>query len=154
MASNYTCRDAALFRRLLRDDRGVTLLEILVAMVILGLLATLGSTQLMGYLDRAKVDTAKLQLAEIATAVDLFQIDIGRVPTSDEGLSALMERPPSLSSWRGPYLRKRGALQDPWGRPYEYVGVEQNAYQISSFGSDGKAGGEGSAADLSHTPAS
>lgn len=136
--------------RRLRDRSGMTLLEVLVVMVIIGLIATLGSLQLMGYLGRAKVDTAKLQIQELGTALDLFRMDVGRVPTSEEGLAALMNRPEGAERWGGPYLRKKATLADPWNRPYRYVSPgESHEYDLVSLGADGRQGGEGENRDVS-----
>lgn len=132
---------------------GMTLLEILVVMVILGLLATLGSIQLMSYLGRAKGDVARLQLSELATAIDLFHIDIGRVPATDEGLLVLVQKPSQLDRWRGPYLRKEGILKDPWGRAYIYKSPgEQSEYELISLGADGAPGGTDENQDVVHRP--
>ncbi len=127
-----------------RHDRsGMTLLEILVVMVILGLLATLGSFQLMGYLDRARTDTARLQVQELMTALDLFRIDVGRVPSTGEGLQALLQAPDGNAGWRGPYLRSKTILIDPWRRPYQYKAPgEHGEYDLVSLGADGAVGGE------------
>ncbi|WP_112664634.1 type II secretion system major pseudopilin GspG [Microvirga flavescens] len=127
-----------------RDDCcGMTLLEILVVMVILGLLATLGSIQLMSYLGRAKTDTARLQVQELMTALDLFRIDVGRLPTTNEGLRALLVEPVNVSNWRGPYLRSQGILADPWRRPYQYKSPgEHGEYDLVTLGADGTVGGE------------
>ncbi|XFA67165.1 type II secretion system major pseudopilin GspG (plasmid) [Tistrella mobilis] len=137
---------------LLTDDRGMTLLEILVVMSILGLLATLGSLQLMGYLGRAKGETAGLQMGEIATALDMFYIDVGRLPTDEEGLSALRRLPegsPGPRGWNGPYLRKDTILSDPWGRAYLYQAPSgRGSYELKSLGADGRPGGEGEDADI------
>ena len=132
------------------DERGVTLLEILVVIVILGLLATLGSIQLFGYLNRARSKTASLQIEEIQTAISLFQIDISRVPTTDEGLKSLVEHPEGLAGWAGPYLRKQSAIVDPWGRPFVYrqPGTSSD-YDVISYGADGKPGGDGADQDIS-----
>lgn len=137
--------------RRLHDRSGMTLLEVLVVMVIIGLIATLGSLQLMGYLGRAKVDTAKLQIQELGTALDLFRMDVGRVPTSEEGLAALMTRPESADRWGGPYLRKKATLADPWNRPYRYVspGASGGEYDLVSLGADGRQGGDGENRDVS-----
>ncbi|MGO4571643.1 type II secretion system major pseudopilin GspG [Microvirga sp. 2TAF3] len=131
------------------DSHGMTLLEILVVMVILGLLATLGSIQLMGYLGRAKTDMARLQVQELMTALDLFRIDVGRPPSTSEGLQSLLDRPASLDSWRGPYLRNRNILTDPWRRPYQYKSPgEHGEYDLSTLGADGVVGGENEKRDV------
>lgn len=139
------------FRRHVADEQGMTLLEILVVMVILGLLATLGSVQLMSYLGRAKTDTTRLQIQELTTAIDLYRIDVGRVPSTSEGLLALLEAPPGIPSWRGPYIRKRSALTDPWGRSYLYKAPGNNReYEIASFGADGRSGGDNENRDVTN----
>jgi len=127
----------------------MTLLEILIVMVILGLLATLGSVQLMGYLGRAKTDTAKLQLQELMTALDLYRIDVGHAPTTAEGLVALVEPPANRDKWRGPYLRSRAVLVDPWGRPYRYQSLTgRDDYELVTLGADGLVGGERENSDV------
>jgi len=131
------------------NEDGMTLLELLVVIVILGLLATLGSIKLTGYLGRARSDTARLQLQELMTALDLYRIDVGRVPTTAEGLIALVERPGNVAAWRGPYLRSRTALSDPWRRPYRYISPGTHGeYDLISFGADGASGGEDENQDI------
>jgi len=138
-------------RCIARDERGMTLLEVLIVMVILGLLAALGSTQLMAYLGRARTDSARLQIQELSTALDLFRIDVGRLPSSAEGLGVLVQPPPNLKSWRGPYLRKTSALLDPWGRPYIFRSPgEHGEFDLSSLGSDGNLGGNGEDRDVAN----
>ncbi len=131
--------------QVLRAKEGMTLLEILIVMVILGLLATLG------YLGRAKSDTARLQLQELATALDLYRIDVGRLPSTTEGLQALVEKPIEATVWRGPYLRNRSILTDPWQRPYRYQAPgEHLEYDLASFGADGRQGGENENRDVTN----
>lgn len=135
---------------LLAPDAGLTLIELLVVLVILGLIATVGGIQVVGYLQRARTDTAKLQLEDIQSALDLFRLDMGRAPTQSEGLTALLDAPMSVSGWRGPYLRKRSTLTDPWGKPWLYHEVANNdAAEVVSLGADGKPGGEGDDHDVS-----
>lgn len=132
------------------DETGMTLLELLVVIVILGLLATLGSLQLSGYLGRAKSDTARLQIKELTTALDIFRMDLGRVPTPEEGLAILVTPPADPAGWRGPYLKGKALLSDPWGRPYVYQLTKTGpGYEVRSLGSDGEAGGTGDKADVS-----
>src|SRR5262245_1970902 len=102
----------------LKADDGLTLLVLLIVIAILGMLAVLGTVQLSGYRARARADTTRLQIEQLVTALDLFRIDVGRAPSEAEGLRALVEAPAELASWRGPYLRKREAINDPWGRPF------------------------------------
>jgi general secretion pathway protein G len=135
-----------------RADEGFTLIELLIVIAILGLLAALGATQLSGYLGRARSDTAQLQIDQLTTALDLFRIDVGRLPTTDEGLNALLEAPAGAGKWRGPYLKKRDAIVDPWGKPFGYRRPgERGEYDLVSFGADGRKGGTGEDLDVSNS---
>ena len=134
-----------------RSEAGLTLLELLVVIVILGLLAVVGSVQVVKYLGRAKTDTVKLQLGQISTALDLFRIDVGRLPTTDESLRVLVEREPNIKSWGGPYLRTKAAITDPWGRVIQYRQPgEHGEYDLYSLGSDGREGGTEEAQDVAN----
>jgi general secretion pathway protein G len=145
----------ARYTRLLTSRRrrcrrsGVTLLEILIVLVILGLLATLGARQVMSYLGRAKSDTAALQIKELTAAVDLFRLDAGRVPSNDEGMAALVSAPSTVTNWRGPYITKKAILQDPWGKPWLYGAKSAREFEIRTLGGDGAPGGVGEDTDLS-----
>ena len=131
-------------------EHGLTLLELLVVISILGLLAVLASVQLTGYLSRAKHDTAKLQIKELTLALDLYQLDVGRYPTSQEGLRALLERPANADRWNGPYLKTEAAIIDPWDREFLYKQrSEPPGYELGSYGADGAPGGESYDADIS-----
>jgi general secretion pathway protein G len=133
-----------------RSDSGMTILELLVVVAILGVLATLGGAQVLGYLDRARADTARLQIRELVVALDVFEMDVGRPPTPEEGLEALVVEPAGAEGWRGPYLRGRGLLRDPWGRAYLF-GLNGDAvgYEVRSLGADGRTGGEDEDTDIS-----
>jgi general secretion pathway protein G len=133
-----------------RATRGFTLLELLVVLAILALLGGIVGVQVIGYLGTAKTETAKLQMQEIATALDLFRLDAGRYPTQGEGLKALVERPAAATRWNGPYLRAGAIPNDPWNRPYQYriPGGAGREFDLSSLGSDGQPGGSGEAADI------
>jgi general secretion pathway protein G len=130
-------------------DGGFTLVELLVVLVILGLLATVGGLQVVTYLGRARADTARVQLEDLTAAIDLYRIDMGRSPTQSEGLASLIERPADLTSWRGPYLRKRSVLTDPWGRAWIYRSDDGGSLEVQSLGADGQPGGDGDNADVS-----
>jgi general secretion pathway protein G len=146
-------RRAGRFDAARRDphDAGFTLLELLIVIAILGLLAVVGTVQLVDYLGRAKTDTARLQVDQLALALDLFRIDVGRLPTSEEGLKALTAAPAGLGRWRGPYLRKIEALVDPWGTPFVYRRPGQHGeYDLVSYGADGKPGGSGEDLDVAN----
>ncbi|HEB94881.1 MAG TPA: type II secretion system protein GspG [Sedimenticola thiotaurini] len=130
-------------------QRGFTLIELLVVLVILGLLAGLVGPRVVGYLSRGKADTARLQVEQIAAALDLYLLDMGRYPSQREGLAALVEPPEGAGNWRGPYLRKRKLPVDPWGREYHYrYPGKEGDYDLFSLGADDTEGGEGENADI------
>jgi general secretion pathway protein G len=127
----------------------MTLLEVLIVMVILALIGTIGGLQLTTYLGRARTDTARLQMQEITTALELFRVDVGRAPTTAEGLAALLKSPDGLPNWRGPYLRKPENLQDPWQRAFLYKSPgEHSEFDLASMGADNQPGGDGENSDV------
>ncbi|WP_407529118.1 type II secretion system major pseudopilin GspG [Methylobacterium oryzisoli] len=127
---------------------GYSLVELLVVLAIIGMIATLVTPQVLGYLGRAKGETARIQVKNIAQAVELYYLDLGTYPTSQQGLQALVQ--PTGAAWRGPYVRDARGLIDPWGQPYLYrsPGAGGVPYEVYSLGSDGKVGGSGDGADL------
>jgi general secretion pathway protein G len=130
-------------------NKGFTLLELLVVLVILGLLASLVGPQVIKQIGGSKVKTAALQIEEFATALDLFSLEVGRYPKTEEGLEALIEKPSAARFWNGPYLKKKVIRQDPWGNEYIYRSPgEHGAYDLVSLGADGNEGGEGENADV------
>ncbi|MBC2836542.1 type II secretion system major pseudopilin GspG [Paragemmobacter straminiformis] len=129
-------------------EAGFTLVELLVVLVILALLAALVGPRVVGYMGQSRVKTAKIQIASYQTALELYHLDMGRYPAQSEGLDALTNAPPSSGGWNGPYLNKAVAA-DPWGNAYAYVAAPDGAtYRLSSYGADGKEGGEGDNADI------
>lgn len=129
--------------------RGFTLIELLVVLVILGLLAGLVGPQVMRYLGESKTRTAQVQIQELGSALDLYRLDVGSYPSSDQGLSALVRAPSGVDRWNGPYLRKREVPEDPWGNPYQYRFPGQHgAFDLWSYGADGRPGGDGESADV------
>jgi general secretion pathway protein G len=123
--------------------RGFTLIELLVVLLILGLLAGLVGPRVLHYLGGAKSDTAQLQIEEFGAGLDLFYLEAGRYPTTEEGLTALAEKPAGLDHWSGPYLKKKTLPLDPWGRPYRYRAPGENGdYDLYSLGRDDSVGGE------------
>jgi general secretion pathway protein G len=131
---------------------GYTLIEMLVVLTIISLLMGLIGPRVLGYLSDARVKTAHLQIESLSSALDLFYLDAGRYPTSSEGLDALAQRPADVPIWNGPYVKGGRVPVDPWGHAYQYRSpVEHNPpYEIVSFGSDGREGGTGNAADISN----
>ncbi len=135
--------------RALRGQGGFTLVEILVVITIIGMIMALVGPRVLNYLTDSKVKAARIQIESFSSALDLFFLDMGRYPSSSEGLAALVQRPGSGGGWNGPYLRGGTVPQDPWARPYIYRAPGQNGpFEIYSLGSDGQEGGSGSAADI------
>lgn len=134
------------------NERGFTLLEMLIVIGIIALLAALTTPQVLKYLGRAKADTAQTQLSYLANALDLYYLDVGSFPSNAEGLKSLIERPSTANNWDGPYLKNDTGLIDPWGQAYSYVYSAGGLPIISSLGADGISGGEGNNSDLSVTP--
>jgi general secretion pathway protein G len=129
---------------------GFTLIELMVVLFILGLLAALVGPRLMGRVGVAKQKTAQTQIQLLATALDLFHLDVGRYPTEEEGLKSLVDAPEGLAGWAGPYLDK-GVPKDPWGRDYIYKSPgEHGPYDLTSLGADGAPGGEGENRDVTN----
>ncbi|MBZ5554111.1 MAG: type II secretion system major pseudopilin GspG [Acidobacteriia bacterium] len=131
-------------------EAGITLLELLVVMVIIALFATLVGTRLWRNVATAKATTAKAQIETFENAIEQFRLDVGRLPTQEEGIQSLRVRPPSLdeSKWKGPYLQKEIPM-DPWGNAYAYRMPGQHGdYDILSYGRDGREGGDGEDADV------
>jgi general secretion pathway protein G len=132
-----------------RRQAGFTLIELLVVLVILGLLSAFVAPQVLKYLDTAKTDAANAQIQNIGAILDLYRLDVGRYPSEEEGLEALLEAPPDARRWNGPYVKRRDALMDPWGNLYEYRNPgEHGAYDLFSLGADQNEGGEGADQDI------
>ena len=130
-------------------ENGFTLMELLVVLLVLGLLASIAVPQVVKYLGRAKGDTAQLQIEALSANLDFYKIDVGRYPSADEGLKALVEKPTNAKNWFGPYIKKSSSLIDPWGEPYSYkFPGEHGAFDLKSLGADKKEGGEGEYADV------
>src|SRR4051794_33606332 len=133
-----------------RGEQGFTLVEMLVVITIIGLIMGLVGPRVLNYLSESKVKAAKIQMQSLASALDLFNLDAGRYPSSSEGLAALIRRTPGIAGWNGPYLKGGNLPNDPWSHPYIYRAPGgRGAYDIVSLGSDGQEGGSGTAADIS-----
>jgi len=136
-------------KKTIKPSRGFTLIELLVVLAIIGLLAGLVGPQVMKHLGGAKTKAAKAQIEDLAGALDMYRMDVGRYPSTEEGLQALVEKPSSARSWNGPYLRKNNIPQDSWAYDYHYVSPgEHGRFDVFSFGADNAAGGEGEDQDV------
>jgi general secretion pathway protein G len=132
-----------------RGEAGFTLLELLVVLAILGLLAAIVAPQVLRYLGTSRSQVAKVQIENISASLDHFQLDVGRYPTPDEGLDALVKAPPNAPNWGGPYLKKSTALVDPWGQKYAYANPGKHGeVDVYTLGSDHAEGGTGEAKDV------
>jgi general secretion pathway protein G len=130
---------------------GYTLIEMLVVLVIIGLIMGLVGPRVLSYLNDSRVKAARLQIESFSNSLDLFYADTGRYPTTQEGLVALVERPPDADRWSGPYLRSNSVPNDPWGKPYAYRSPgTHGAYDLMSHGPNGQEGGENSESEIAN----
>jgi len=129
---------------------GFTLLELLVVIVIIGLLAAYVGPKYFAQLGKSEVTVAKAQIGSFEKALDTFRLDVGRYPTSEEGLNALKDKPSTATKWNGPYLQK-DVPADPWGHAYLYKSPgAKGDYEVLSYGKDGQPGGTGEDADITN----
>ncbi|RMH25352.1 MAG: type II secretion system protein GspG [Planctomycetota bacterium] len=133
-----------------RAGRGFSLLEMIIVLVLMALLAALVVPRLTGVLGKNKARATRVQIELLAGAVERFNLDVGRYPTAEEGLAALVERPPTVEedAWDGPYTEKNFVPKDGWGHDFLYRYDEDGRYLIVSLGADGRPGGDGENADL------
>ena len=132
-----------------RSSKGFTLIELLVVLVILGLLASLVGPRVMKHLGDSKTKTAMLQIEELSSALDVYRLEVGSYPSSNQGLLALVDKPSEADQWNGPYLRKKTIRKDPWGNDYLYRSPGENGpFDLYSLGADNSEGGEGEDRDV------
>lgn len=128
--------------------RGFTLLELLVVLVVLGLLVSIVGPKYFSQLGKSEAKAAQAQIASLGKALDLYRLELGHYPSTEQGLAALHAAPANEAKWQGPYLQK-APPPDPWGRPYVYKAPgDHGDYDLSSLGKDGNAGGSGANADI------
>jgi general secretion pathway protein G len=130
--------------------RGMTLIEILVVLVLIAVVMGIVGGNFIGKGEKAKADAAKIEIGQIGQTLDLYKLEIGRYPTTQEGLQALISAPAGVANWNGPYWKKSTVPKDPWGNEYKYTSPAAGggAYEIISLGADGKEGGDGPNKDI------
>ncbi|MGH8682913.1 MAG: type II secretion system major pseudopilin GspG [Burkholderiales bacterium] len=147
-------RRSQLFRKVAtgvgqRRPHGFTLLELLVVLVIIGLLAGYVAPRYFSQVGRSEVKVTQAQINAFEKALDTYRLDVGRYPSTEQGLTVLVARPQNEPKWNGPYLQKT-VPPDPWGKPYQYKspGEQGREFDLWSFGKDGQPGGTGEGADI------
>ena len=120
-------------------------------LVLIGIVMAIVGGNFLGQGEKAKANAAKIEIGQISQSLDLFKLELGRYPTTQEGLQALVTAPPGLSNWAGPYWKKSTAPKDPWGHEYKYQSPgTHGSYDIVSLGADGVEGGEGANKDITN----
>ncbi|MDO8845402.1 MAG: type II secretion system major pseudopilin GspG [Methylicorpusculum sp.] len=133
----------------LKKNSGFTLLELLVVLGIIAMLAGIVGPQVMKHMGASKTKAAKVQIEGLASSLDMYKLDVGRYPSTEQGLNALIEKPSDVERWNGPYLRKSKVPVDPWQQPYQYkFPGEHGNFDLFSLGADLKEGGEGEDQDV------
>lgn len=134
-----------------RPSGGFTLIELLVVLAILALLAGLVGPQVLNQLGGAKSKTAAVQIRDLEQALEMYKLDVGRFPSTDQGLQALVTAPGGVRGWNGPYLKGSRVPEDPWGNAYQYrLPGQHGAYDLVSYGANGAPGGSGEDADVAN----
>ena len=132
-----------------RAHRGFTLLELVMVLVIIGVILAMVGPRVFNSLGRASSERAKVQIEQIGSALELYKLDTGRYPNTQEGLNALVAAPSGVANWNGPYLKDAKQLKDPWTADFVYRSpAEKGGYDLISLGADGKEGGEGENRDV------
>jgi len=134
-----------------KNTSGFTLVELLVVLIILGLVASIAGPNVMKYLGSSKAKTAKLQIKEIESALELFFLDTGQYPATEKGITILVKDDGSMVGWNGPYFKNAQIPNDPWGNSYLYQKPgERGAFDLISLGADNQPGGEGDDKDITN----
>jgi general secretion pathway protein G len=135
--------------------RGMTLIEILVVLTLIGVVLGIVGSNYLGKSEQAKAKAAKIEIEQIGQALDLYKLEIGNYPTTQEGLQALVAAPAGVNNWAGPYWKRNTVPKDPWGHDYVYASPGTHGpYDILSYGADGKEGGDGVNKDITSWDAS
>ncbi len=131
-----------------KKEMGFSLIELLIVMVIMGLLAALVGPRMFGKVGKSKQNAARSQMALFETALDTYRLDVGKYPSTEQGLQALRTKPSDGEKWDGPYLSK-AVPKDPWGHPYKYRRMDNGEVEMITLGANGTEGGEGEDKDIS-----
>ena len=132
-----------------RTENGFTLLELLVVLGIIALLAGIVGPQVMKHMGTSKTKAARVQIEDLSAALDMYKLDVGRYPSTEQGLDALVEKPNDVNRWNGPYLRKSKVPLDPWQQAYHYAAPgEHGSFDLFTLGADEKEGGDGEDQDI------
>jgi general secretion pathway protein G len=133
-----------------KNSQGFSLIEIIVVITIIGLIVGWAATRIFGQGDRAQAGIAKSKILSLGGALDLYKLEVGKYPTSNEGLKALFTAPSGVTNWNGPYVKNADELKDPWKNDliYRSPGTDNRPYEIVSLGADGQEGGEGPNKDI------
>jgi len=127
----------------------MTLIEILVVLVLIGIVMGIVGGNFLGKGEKAKGDAAKIEINQIGQTLDLYKLEVGRYPTTQEGLQALITAPSGVNNWNGPYWKNVTIPKDPWGNEYKYTSPgTKGPYEIISYGADAKEGGDGPNKDI------
>jgi general secretion pathway protein G len=131
-------------------SRGFTIIEILIVATIIALIVGYAANRIFGGADRAKASLAKSRIAELAGPLDLYKLDVGKYPTSQEGLKALIAAPSGVTRWNGPYVKNEESIRDSWNNEivYRSPGEQNRPFEMVSLGADGAEGGDGANKDL------
>jgi general secretion pathway protein G len=133
------------------ESIGMTLIEILVVLVLIAIVMGIVGGNFLGQGEKAKANAAKIEIGQISQSLDLFKLEVGRYPSTQEGLQALISAPAGVANWNGPYWKKATVPKDPWGAEYKYAAPGQaGPYDIVSLGADGKEGGDGVNKDITN----
>ena len=129
---------------------GFSLIEIIVVITIIGVIVGWAATNIFGKADQAQSKIAKSKIVALSGPLDIYKLDTGKYPTTQEGLKALLQAPSGVPNWNGPYVKNAEELKDPWRNElvYRSPGAENRSYEIVSLGADGQEGGEGPNRDL------
>lgn len=134
-----------------KAQSGFTLLELLVVLGIIAMLAGIVGPQVMKHLGESKTKAAKVQVEDFSAALDMYKLDMGKYPTSEQGLQALIEAPEGSKRWNGPYLKKAKMPVDPWLNEYHYASPGTHGkFDLFTYGADDKEGGEGEDQDINN----